>query len=309
MGLFDGQVNLIADTMINGSLQRFELSNNMSQGYCHIWVESPCETSGEDLYGISFNTNFRQQPFFNDFLRFTEITQRCSFEVFIPVDNDYRAHGLSMYTECPLLALGELIFPEMSHTMNFIGSRVPDCFLHDSLGVTNLGLVIESKLINDHLLLGNILELHRNSSGGPDITTVFGQNCGDGFISHLNSVKVTLFGGVFTTGMIMRNNQLNLSFDSACVFGYPAMLDISAPTDQTNWDKLVFTIEGSLLQGPDSFIEYLLSVIKRKLTELANFGDEQLKVARMSFNHTSGGLDTIKEQFNDAVSNITQADE
>ena len=308
MGLFDGQVNLIADTTINGSLQRFELSSHMSQGYCHIWVESPCETNDEDLYGISFNTSFGQQPFFSNFLRFTEITQRCSFEVFIPVDNDYRAHGLSMYTECPLLALGELIFPEMSHKMNFIGSRVPDCFAYDSLGVANPAFVIESKLINDHLLLGNILELHRNSSGGPDITTVFGQNSSDGLVSHLNSVKVALFGGVFTTGATIRNNQLTISSDGARVYGYPAMLDISTPSDQTNWDKLLFTIEGSLLQGPDSFIEYLLSVIKRKLTELADSGNARLKVARMSLNQASGRIDTIREQYNDAVSNITQAD-
>ena len=307
MAILHGQVKLKVHIRIFGFVRIFLLKSLHVWGYYHIWVARPCYHY-TDIYGISFNASFEQHSgdlFFSRLLRFTEITQRCSFEVFIPVDNDYRAHGLSMYTECPLLALGELIFPEMSHKMNFIGSRLLDCFPHDSLGVANPALVIESKLINDHLLLGNILELHRNSSGGPDITTVFGQNSSDGFVSHLNSVKVTLFGGTFTTGAIIRNNQLTISSDSTHVFGYPAMLDISTPADQTNWDKLLFTVKGSLLQGPGSFIECLLAVIKRKFTQQ----NTRLKVARMSLNQASGRLDTIKEQYNDAVSNVTQAEE
>ena len=84
----------------------------------------PCQRNDKDLNGVSFMANYRPQPgeqFFTRLLQFTETTQQCGFETSLPIDSDYTLHGVSLHTECPLLALGELIFPEMSHTMNFIG--------------------------------------------------------------------------------------------------------------------------------------------------------------------------------------------
>ena len=68
--------------------------------------------------------SYEPQPgeqFFTRLLRFTETTQKCDFEAFIPIISTYSALGLSLYTECPLLAVDELIFPEMSHTLIFTG--------------------------------------------------------------------------------------------------------------------------------------------------------------------------------------------
>ena len=96
--------------------------------------------------------SYEPQPgeqFFTRLLRFTETTQKCDFEAFIPINSDYRAFGLSLYTDCPLLGVDELIFPKMSHTLSFIGSVVPNCLTNNFLGVASPSLVIESELVND----------------------------------------------------------------------------------------------------------------------------------------------------------------
>ena len=269
----------------------------------------PCQRNDNDLNGLSFVASYIPQPneqFFARLLRFTETTQQCGFETFIPIDSDYTLHGVSLHTECPLLALGELIFPEMSHTMNFIGS-MPDCFPHDSLGVANAALVIESKLKNNRLPLGNVLEL-QPSSGPADVTTVFGRSSDADFVSQLHSVNVTLFSEVFQTSGTIQNNQLTMLGISR-VFGYPAELHITAPSNETNWDDLLFTVQGDLQHGEGSFIQCLSDVVKRKLTQLANSGNARLKVAQMSLNQSLERVNEITAQFDEAVSNVEQAEE
>ena len=310
VGLLNGQMNLVVDSTINGVIQSFKIGNSKSKAYSHINVGEPCQKKDNmEINGISFTASYEQQPgelFFTHLLRFTEITQRCSFEAFIPVNVDYRASGLRLYTECPLLALGELIFPEMSHTMSFIGPTNPECFQNDFLGVANAALLIESELINDHVVLGNILELQSNGDGVSDITTVFGRNVHDTFVTQLHSVQVTIFGGMFKTQASIRSNQLIISSNNGTVFGYPAELHITAFVGASNWENVLFTVEGNL---KDIFIEGLLTVVKRKLTQLANSVNARLKIARMSLNQARERLKSTKETFNDAVSNLTRAEE
>ena len=269
----------------------------------------PCQRNDNELNGLSFVASYIPQPneqFFARLLRFTETTQQCGFETFIPIDSDYTLHGVSLHTECPLLALGELIFPEMSHAMNFIGS-IPDCFPHDTLEVANAALVIESKLKNNRLPLGNFLELQ--PSGGPaDVTTVFGRSSDAGFVSQLHSVNVSLFSEVFQTSGTIQSNQLTMSGISR-VFGYPAELHITAPSDETNWDDLFFTVQGDLQRGEGSFIQCLSDVVKRKLTQLANSGNARLKVAQMSLNQSLERVNAVKAQYDEAVLNVAQAED
>ena len=269
----------------------------------------PCQKNDTDLNGLSLVASYIPQPneqFFAHLLRLTETTQQCSFETFIPIDSNYTLHGVSLLTECPLLALGELMFPEMSHTVQFIGS-VPDCFPHDPLRIANAALVIESKLKSNRLPLGNFLEL-QPSGGLADVTTVFGRSSDADFVSQLHSVNVTLFSEVFRTSGTIQNNQLTMSGISR-VFGYPAELHITAPSDETNWNNLLFTVQGDLQRGEGSFIQCLSDVVKRKLTQLANSGNARLKVAQMSLNQSLERVNEIKTQFNEAVSNVAQAEE
>ena len=204
----------------------------------YIDVVDPCQSR----IGLSFAASYQQQPgevFFTRLIRFNEITQSCSFSAFLPLTSDYRALGLSLHTECPLLAIGELVLPEMSHTITFIGSQRPNYFTSNFLGLSDPALVIESEMVNHRLPLGNIFELQANS-GGPDVATVFERGEGSVPVSLFHSVQVTLFGGVFQSEATVRNHQLTISTSSssgASVFGYPAQMTITAPSNNTNWHR------------------------------------------------------------------------
>ena len=270
----------------------------------------PCQSR----IGLSFAASYQQQPgevFFTRLLRFNETTQSCSFSAFLPLTSDYRALGLSLHTECPLLAIGELILPEMSHTITFIGSQRPNCFTSNFLGLSDPALVIESELVNHRLPLGNIFELQANS-GGPDVVTVFERGEGSVPVSLFHSVQVTLFGGVFQAEATVRNHQLTISTSSssgASVFGYTAQMTITARSNNTNWQDLELTVDGSLLPGDGSFIENLSEVVVRKLRMLAEMANSRREVAQMSLDLSMERLLATEEQYNQTVANLSLAEQ
>ena len=272
-------------------------------------VEDLCESYGMDLNGISFTVSYKPRPeelFFSRLLRFTETTQECSFAAYLPLDSDVNALGLSLHTECPLLALGELIMPDMSHTLNFIGERT-DCFGNDFLGEDNPALVIESELINSHLRLGNILELHSNAVG-PDITTVFGSDDGSGYVSRLPSVQVNLFGSSYVSEATIRNNVFEIVTTST-VFEYPADISITAPSDLSNWEGLPLTVQGSFRSGDSSFFETLSENVVEKLTAYGEMGNRRREVAQMSLEQSQERFRSIDDQYTVVNLNVTQAQE
>ena len=260
--------------------------------------------------GLSFTASYKPQPgelFFTRLLRFTEITQSCSFSAFLPITSDYRALGLSLHTECPLLAIGHLILPEMSHTITFIGSENPNCFTSNFLEVPDPALVIESELVNDRLPLGNIFELQAYSTG-PDVVTVFGRE-DSGPISQFHSVQVTLFGGVFESEATVRNDQLTISTSSGSVFGYPAELTIAAPSNKTDWQDLELTVDGSLLSGNGSFAQKLSEIVIRKVTDLADVGHVHRRIAQRAVERSIEMLTTTECQFNEVVEQLMRTEE
>ena len=244
--------------------------------------------------------------FFTSLLHFTEITQSCSFKTFIPIDSDYRALGLSVHTQCPLLAIGQLILPEMSHILTFIGSKHTSCLTTNFLGLTDPALVIESELINSRLLLGNILELQTNSRG-PDVVTVFGRSDSSGPVSEFSSVHVTLFGGVFESEAVIRSNQLTLSTSCGSVFGFPAQISISAPSNETDWQDLTLTVAGSLLSKVEgSFVDKLTTVVVQKLTWLAEVGQSHRQIVQRSLNRSVEILNLAVNEFSSADQHVTR---
>ena len=267
----------------------------------------PCKSKT----GLSFEASYQPQPgelFFTRLFRFTEITQSCSFSAFLPITSDYRALGLSLHTECPLLAIGHLILPEMSHTITLIGSENPNCFTSNFLEVPDPALVIESELVNNRLPLGNIFELQAYSTG-LHIVTVFGRDDDSGPVSQFHSVQVTLFGGVFESEATVRNDQLTISTSSGSVFGYPAELTITAPSNKTDWQDLELTVDGSLLSGNGSFVQKLTEVVTNKLRMLAKSANSRREVARMSLNQSEERLLAIEVQYNEAVANLSLAEQ
>ena len=272
---------------------------------------NPCQRLNTDLYGVSFTASYEPQPgevFFTRLLRLPESAQMCDFEAFIPVDSQYRALGLSLHTECPLLAIGELIFPDMTHTISFTSSREPNCVTTNFLGVTSPALVIESELVSDRMRLGNFLELNPNPSG-PDITTVFHRGTDEGALSQLHAVKVALFGEMFLTEANIVRDQLVIISNSP-VFGYPAEYTVTAPSNTTNWNGLQYTLEGSLLSAGDgSLVQKLSAIVVEKLAQLARSGAVRRSVAQMAFDQSQERLKNIEDQLAEAEANVTQASE
>ena len=254
--------------------------------------------------------SYEPQPgeqFFTRLLRFTETIQKCDFEVFLPINSGYRALGLSLHTECPLLAIGELIFPEMTHKISFIESTAQNCLVSNFVGVASPALVVESELVNNRLPLGNLLEVKSNPTG-PDLTTVFDRNSGDGPVSRLFSVQVSLFGEMFLTEANIQNNELQMSTSSP-VFGYPAQYSITAPSNTNDWDDLEYTLQGSLLPGDGSFTASLSTVVVNKLMQLAESGNSRQRVAQMSLDQSRERLETIEAKFMEAEENVTRAEQ
>ena len=265
--------------------------------YSHIPDGNPC--SG-DLSGISVNASYKHlvgETFFSRLIKFNEVTQECPFDVFVAIDGDYTAHGISMHTECPLLSLGKLVFPEMSHVMNIIGSS-PDCFQDDFLGVPDAALVIHSNLKNDYLPLGQFLELQRRRDGD-DMTVVFGRNQ-EGFVAILHSVKVSMFGSSFIASARIENNILEISGDST-IFQHSSNTHISALTNKTDWNQLSFSTRGNMLSEEYGLPERVNSAVMNELRQAAASGASRQKVAEMSYNQAIMRFNDIEYQYNMAA--------
>ena len=162
--------------------------------------------------------------------------------------------------------------------------------------------------MNSRLLLGNILELQTNSRG-PDVVTVFGRNGSSGPVSEFSSVRVTLFGGVFESEAVIRSNQLTLSTSSGSVFGFPAQISISAPSNETDWQDLTLTVEGYLLsEAEGSFVDKLIANITARLSMLAESASKRRKVAEMALDESRERFHRIESQHNQTLERLTEAE-
>ena len=194
----------------------------------------------------------------------------------------------------------------MAHTITFIGSENPTCFTSNFLGVTDPALVIESDL-RVNKLLGNMIELQANPNG-PDVVTVFGRGGSSGLVSRFSSVQVTIFGGVFGSEAVIRNDQLRVSTSSGRVFGFPAEMTITAPSNETDWHDLTLTVEGSLISdSQDSLKGKLTAEIVEKLSWFARVGHTHLRIAEISLRRVLQKLTATMNDFDDAAQDTTYA--
>ena len=268
--------------------------------YNHIPDGDPCSRGQNDFSGISVKASYTHLPgeaFFSHLIAFDEVTQECPFDVFIPIDGDYTAHGISMHTECPLLSLGKLVFPEMSHAMDIIGST-PDCFQNDFLGVSDPALVIHSKLKNAYLPLGQYLQLQRRGDGD-DMTVVFSQNQ-EGFVAILHSVKVSMFGSSFIASARIENNILEITGGTTAL-QQPTYLHISALVNETDWNQLSFTAHGNMLSEDYGLPERISSAVFNALRRTADSGASRHMVGQISYNQAILRLNDTEYQYNMAA--------
>ena len=246
---------------------------------------------------------FPGETFFSHLILFNDFTQECPFHAFLPIDGNYTAHGFSMSSaECPFLSLGALVFPDMSHTIQFVGSN-SNCYSYDhvSFSISDPALVIHSNLKNDRLRLGSLINLQ--TSTADDMTTVFSQVIDAGFVSVLHSVRVSVFSGVLSATARIENNVIEMSGESD-VFGFPARVHLSADTDSTGWDDLMFTLEGEMLPGEGSFMDAMFNGILSSLQDLAESGKTRLALAERALNQATGWLNDTRHYYMKAETDI-----
>ena len=246
---------------------------------------------------------FPGETFFSHLILFNDFTQECPFHALLPIDGNYTAHGFSMSSaECPFLSLGALVFPDMSHTIQFVGSN-SNCYSYDhvSFGISDPALVIHSNLKNDRLRLGSLINLQ--TSTADDMTTVFSQEIDTGFVSVLHSVRVSVFSGVLSATARIENNVIEMSGESD-VFGFPARVHLSADTDSTGWDDLMFTLEGEMLPGEESFMDALFNGVLSSLQDLAESGKTRLALAERALNQATGWLNDTRHYYMKAETDV-----
>ena len=247
-------------------------------------------------------TPFPGETFFSHLILFNDFTQESPFDAFLPIDGNYTAHGFSVSSaECPFLSLGALVFPDMSHTMQFVGSN-SDCYSYDpvSFGISDPALVIHSNLKNDRLPLGSLLNLQNNTAD--DMTTVFSKEMDAGFVSVLHSVQVSVFSGVLSATARIEDSVIEMSGESD-VFGFPARVNLSADTNSTEWDDLIFTVDGEMLSGDGSFVNALFNGVLGNLQVLAESGTSRLALADRSLNQAIERLNDTRRQYMEAEAN------
>ena len=257
----------------------------------------PCKKSENDFNGISFKANYKHLPgktFVSNLFTFTEVTEECRFDAFIPVDENYTAHGIRLFTKCPILKLDKLTFPEMSHSISIIGSS-PNCFEDEFLGVNDPALVVHSKLMNERLPLGLYLELQRRRYGD-DMTVVFGRNSKN-FVAVLHSLEITIFGTSFHASGRIENNVLEIT-GNASLFGFPANVKISTLTNISDWSELFFVLDGIMLSGNESFFKKLTTEVIAKLSMIAKSGEARQSVAKMALSQSISRFKDIQNRYN-----------
>ena len=257
----------------------------------------PCKKSENDFNGISFKASYKHLPgemFFSNLFTFLKVTEECPFDAFIPIDGNYTAHGIRLLTQCPVLKLDKLTFPEMSHSISIIGSS-PNCFEDEFLGVNDPALVIHSKLMNERLPLGLYLVLQRRRDGD-DMTVVFGCNSKN-FVALLHSLEITIFGTSFHASGRIENNVLEIT-GNAPLFGFPANVTITTLTNISDWSELFFVLDGIMLSGNESFFEKLTIEVIAKLSMIAKSGEARKSVAKMALSQSISRLKDIQKRYN-----------
>ena len=257
----------------------------------------PCKKSENDFNGISFKASYNHLPgemFFSNLFTFTEVTEECPFDAYIPIDGNYKVQVVRLFTQCPILKLDKLTFPEMSHSISIIGSS-PNCFEDEFLGVNDPALVIHSKLMNERLPLGLYLELQRRRDGD-DMTVVFGRNSKN-FVALLHSLEVTIFGTSFHASGRIENNVLEIT-GNASLFGFPANVAITALTNISDWSKLSFVLESIMFSGSESFFEKFTIAVIAKLSMIAKSGEARENVAKMALSQSISRLKDTQKRYN-----------
>ena len=137
--------------------------------------------------------------------------------------------------------------------------------------------------------LGKFFTLLPNEDNIPTLSLAFSPKTGTSLVGRLHPVSVSLLRAQFITEINIHNGNLECTADVDIFGNVSTTLTIQAPTSSP-WKRLPLKVEGTMNNGPGSFLEQLQFYIQRFLQEIHNktilrkqTNNMSLRVSQMRF--------------------------
>ncbi len=267
-----------------------------------------CSQRNNFTTGISSKLFYRQHPdqAFFQLLSLSEETVECPFDVFVSMSNARDITGLSLHTNCPNINLGLLTFRNMEHRFYFSGTGGFEQFCLSNLrtsDVPNPALFIRSSLPRStNLPLGNFLELQNEGQ----LSIIYDRDR-PGFVAQVDFVQVSLFETAFVTSIAINDNTLAFCSTVNLFNAYSTELEVTAPTNETSWNRLRLSVHGVMNAGPGSFADTLENAIHKDLQRRASVAESRQMSAEMSRQRILEQVSSLEGQFNDSKEGLNMA--
>ena len=191
-------------------------------------------------------------------------------DAFINLNSDIHFKGLSLYTDCPDLNVDRLSFTSMYYKLYFPGNGSNYiCLPENDFNGDLYSLYLFSFLKRERLSLGKFFTLLPNEDNIPTLSLAFSPKTGTSLVGRLHSVSVSLLRAQFITEINIHNGNLECTTDVDIFGNVSTTLTIQAPTSSP-WKRLPLKVEGTMNNGPGSFLEQLQFYIQRFLQEIHN---------------------------------------
>ena len=279
--------------------------------------QNRCTQQDSGVSGIAFKLTYRQRPdqgFFSNLLSFAIETTECPFDAFLNLNNALQLQGLSLYTTCPHLNLGRLVFTGMEHRLYFSGNGDYSLYcleLDDSISALQPSLVIQSTLQNNRLPLGRFMSLSQISGdNSPSLVVAYTPGSPDSY-AKMDAVQVAILGTSFTTSVIVSNGISGYTERVNIFERYLARLSVSASINEAAWERLPFTVIGVMDNGfecsSNCFNDQLEDAIHTELRQIGESAFRRQQSAMMSLNRSNEQVTSLESQLNRTLAELNDA--
>ena len=215
------------------------------------------------------------------------------------LDSDTQLQGLSIYTDCPRLLLQRLTFTDMAHKLYFT-TATDACLPQPDLpeDTPDYAILVHSSMKRNRLPLGSFLTL-LPSDNSIALTVAFTTDS-PGSYARMHSVNVSMFGTRFNTPVDIRNDTLEFTSKIDIFKLYPTDLDVSASITDVPWNRLVFSIDGDLVNDPTdprSLPKIMEDYVHDSINSTANNAKQRQLSGEMAVTRACGTLDNLQMEY------------
>ena len=215
------------------------------------------------------------------------------------LDSDTHLQGLSTYTDCPRLLLQRLIFTDMAHKLYFT-TATDACLPQPDLpeDTPDYAILIHSSMKRNRLPLGSFLTLLPGDNSIA-LTVAFATDS-PGSYARMHSVNVSMFGTQFNTPVDINNDMLEFTAKLDIFKLYPTDLDVSASITNVPWNRLVFSVDGDLVNDPTdprSLPKIIEDYVQDSINSTTNNAKQRQLNGEMAVTRACGNLDNLQMEY------------